>query len=279
MRKMLKSRKLNALLALSLSASLAAFGCTTNRTPGEGTPVLTSPSYAPAATSGTSSGAVQQYPPPMTSSVTTYDEPLPAAQPVRTGKLGLTADQAAAIMGQTQTGRGKFLGYANPGMSGRAYFSDQPQTSVVANPVVIGPSINSSINSPGGIVAITSGAGGAAATTAVTSGVTSAATSAPAAVFPSGTVGLTPTTAGIAVSPGAVAGTAPSPTLTSTAVTPVAAATSGTTATTITGTNAARSATTAATTAAATSAATSGTAQGAVRLLRSNGRTTVTNQQ
>ncbi len=290
MRKMLKSRNLNALLALLLSASLAAFGCTTNRMPGEGEPTRTSPSYAPAATPGTSSGATVEYPPPMMSSATTYDttyEPMPAvtaAAPARTGKLGLTADQAAAIMGQHQNGGGKFLGYANPGMSGRAYYSDARPTGSFQNPAMVNPqlTINSSISSPGGAQAITSGVGGtgtgvsAAVTTgavtanAVAAGTTTTTTAAGAAVFPSGTLGVTPTTGAIAVSPTAVAGTVPSPTVLSSS--PVV----GTATTTTNGTTVSTGTTAAATTV-ATAPGTTATAP--VRLIRTNGRTTVTNQR
>jgi len=231
MRKVLKSRNLNALLALSLTASIAAFGCTTNRMPGEGEPTR-SPASSPASTGGTSSGTVSQVPPPMISSSTTVD-PIPGLTARPANRLGLTADEAAAIMARHQTnGGGKFLGYANPAMSGRGYYSDLRPSGQFSNPAMVNPqlTINSSISSPGGYPAITSGAGEPVATAGVTAGAIAAngitanaavggaastGTTAAAAVFPTGTVGVTPTTTASGVSPSAAAATAPSATLSS----------------------------------------------------------------
>ena len=263
MRKVLRPRNLNALMALALSASLAAFGCTTNRMPGQGEPTR-SPAYTPASTGGTSSGTVSQYPPPMISSSTTVD-PIPGLTARPANRLGLTADEAAAIMARHQNnGGGKFLGYANPALSGQqGYYSDLRQTGQFADPAAVNPqlTINSSISSPGGFPAITSGAGEPAVTAGVTSGAVIAngvtanavaagtattGTIAAAPVFPTGVVGVTPTLAASGVSPSAAAATAPSATLSSSVAPSPTAATSGT---------------------------------GNVRLVRSNGRVTVTNQQ
>src|SRR5687768_1291145 len=91
MRNALKQKNLNerpaarAILALTLTASLAAFGCTTNRTPGNGDPVHLDPQVGPASaptsgvTSGSSSGTpVETPPPPPMMSSSTYVEPLPS---------------------------------------------------------------------------------------------------------------------------------------------------------------------------------------------------------
>ena len=58
---------LRGFAAAAAIASLAAFGCTTNRTPGDGQPAMTAPSM-PSSTPGTSSGTSN---PPMASAYTT----------------------------------------------------------------------------------------------------------------------------------------------------------------------------------------------------------------
>ena len=57
-----------ALLAVSLCASMAAFGCTTNRTLGNGNPVVT-PGSRTSPTSGTSAGSESEAVPAMSSSI------------------------------------------------------------------------------------------------------------------------------------------------------------------------------------------------------------------
>ena len=84
-------------LPTTLILLLAAFGCTMNRTPGEGQPSAT-PSVSPAATPGSSYGNV-----PMASSYT-----------VPTTSTRLAADEAAAIMREHQAYNGRVLGYLNP---------------------------------------------------------------------------------------------------------------------------------------------------------------------
>jgi len=85
-------------LPIILILSLAAFGCTMNRTPGNGQPVSATPSMSPAATPGSSYGNV-----PMASSYT-----------VPTTSTRLSADDAAAIMREHQAYKGRVLGYLNP---------------------------------------------------------------------------------------------------------------------------------------------------------------------
>ena len=163
-------------LTLITAISFAAFGCTMNRTPGNGQPVTATPSVAPSATPGSSSGNI-----PMTSS---YSD----AQ--------LSADQAAALMKERQAYRGRFLGYldAVPGLpnqqaqAGPDYATGQfVSPSLYANPEV---TVNSSISSQPTPV-ITSGAGDV--TSAV--GVAADAFVVPGGAASSSTTGSTATTA------------------------------------------------------------------------------------
>src|SRR5688572_8456540 len=89
-----------AIVALSLTASLAAFGCTTNRTPGNGDPYRSNPGVGPTAAptsgiTGTSSGTTVPDPPMMSSS--THVEALPTVN-ARSKRLPLSPDEAAAVM-------------------------------------------------------------------------------------------------------------------------------------------------------------------------------------
>ena len=66
----LKTRRATSpLLAFSLAASLAAFGCTTNLNPGNGTPTRSGSDIRTAPTSGINGGSESApvVPPPMTS--------------------------------------------------------------------------------------------------------------------------------------------------------------------------------------------------------------------
>lgn len=271
MRKTLKSQNIRALLAMSLVASLAAFGCTTNRTHGEGEPYMGAPGVGPMApTSNTSGSSVPTTPPPMTSSYRGNEQAL-ATRPHR-----LTPDEAALIMAD-QLPKVRVLGPANPGPA-RAYASDQVVTGQTLNYAGLNPgqvTVNSTLNSP--------------ATPVVTSG-TDQSGDAAAAIFAPNIATATPTTAAIAVTPGAVAGgTALAATPTATAAnvtaTPTASTTTGTTTTlTPTTASAAVPAPTATTgTAGATvrtlnsNAITNATANGNVRVTTANGRVTVTN--
>jgi len=184
MRKVLRKQNLNALLAISLVASLAAFGCTTNTMRGAGEPWTGGPGVGPASPSSTSGTSVPTTPPPMTSSYTRADEPV---KPMRSHMRPLSAAEAAAIMAGHQP-RVRVLGPVDPGPANRPYVSDGLVTGQVAYANPQG-TINSSINSPGGGMAITSGVG------------SNPTTDAGAAVFTQNLTAVNPTTLGVAVPP------------------------------------------------------------------------------
>ena len=148
-----------ALLAVSLCAAMAAFGCTTDRTLGNGDPVVT-PGSRTSPTSGTSAGSESgAVPPPMMSSFSN------GSVPVRTMNGRLSADEAAAIMAQQQP-RVRVLGPVSPGP--RPYASNQM---MLAQQQGGGQtSVNSTIYS-GPTEVITSGAGEPVAGVVDTSGV------------------------------------------------------------------------------------------------------------
>jgi len=251
MRKALKNDKLSGrpaartFVALSLAASLAAFGCTTNRTPGNGDPVNSGPGAGPAAptsgvNSGSSSGNTAPVNPPMMSS-STYGEALPTVD-TRARRLPLSADEAAAVMAGSQAynRRVRVLGPVNPGNSGRQYLSDQINTNrepynpaLQVNPIA---TVNSSVNSAMHVGAISGGDAGAVDATGAllgavavngTSAVATTATPATTAAV-TGTAGIvTPTTAAVPFSAGAFAAGPGSVTAT-TAGTTVANASTGT---------------------------------------------------
>lgn len=286
-----EQRTSRSLLAISLAASLAAFGCTTNLNPGNGTPTRSGPELRSAPTSGVTSGSETITPPPMTSSYTRAD----ALPRVQRRSIRQSADQAAAIMAGRQALRGRYLGPANPGPGNRPYHSDFAggfvNPALLTNPQI---TINSTISSPP-TPAINSGAGGVAdggagivtggvTTTGATAGATLAGTTTAAATggattgvgLPAGTfaagarpavtesisnnpavtaasVGVGRTGAGVIRNGGAVA-------TTGTAI--------GTTGTAVNG----------ATTAGPATAVTTTGATGAVRILRgANGSVTITN--
>lgn len=141
---------MRALLAISLCASMAAFGCTTNRNLGNGDPVVT-PGTRSVPTSGTSAGSESEpVPPPMMSSSVTSS--------MTSSMSRMSADEAAAIMARQQP-RVRILGPVSPGNGGHPYASDQilPRQQREAR-----YTINSTINSQP-TEAITSGAGEAVA--------------------------------------------------------------------------------------------------------------------
>lgn len=147
-----------ALLAVSLSVSMAAFGCTTDRTLGNGDPVTT-PGMRTSPTGGTSSGSeTTPTPPPMTSaSGYTTAQALPTVTP---RMKRLSAAEAAAVVAQQQP-RVRYLGVAYPGNGGAGYASDQVVTGQFQNPALrTNPqvTINSSISSQP-TTAISSGQG------------------------------------------------------------------------------------------------------------------------
>ena len=191
------------LLAFSLVTSLAAFGCTTNRTPGNGEPLRSAPSVGPAAptsgvTSGSSRGGTVTYQPMMSSSQ--HIEPLPGVT-TRAKRLPLTPDEAAAIMAGNQFGRGaRVLGPVNPGTSRHVYVSDRldpfdrPASGIIT--------VNSSINSAAHVEAIAADGAGSAG---VISGVTGASTIAGRGTVATTGAPLTPTTATLPMTAGSFA--------------------------------------------------------------------------
>jgi hypothetical protein len=180
-----RQRTSRPLLAISLAASLAAFGCTTNLNPGNGTPAQSDPVMRSTPTSRAPMGSeTLTLPPPMTSS---YTGPQ--------GSIRRSPDEAAAIMAQHQPLRGRHLGVTNPGSSGRAYTSDG-RTNPYVNPALIArpqSTVNSSISSPPNAV-ISSGAGEGAAAPApagFSAGVVNTVDSEAAALFSSADTPIT----------------------------------------------------------------------------------------
>lgn len=204
-----------AFLALSLAASLAAFGCTTNRTPGNGEPVTGAPGAGPGVptsgvSSGSSTGSTAVNPPMMSSS--TYIDALPTVN-ARPNRLPLSPDQAAAIMAGNQLDRSvRILGPSNPGGTGRSYASDVMHTGAWQNPAMqTAPivTVNSSISSVAQVPALAGGGdtgGGVVGTDVSGAAVLSNATvTNDTAVFAPGTAAATPTTAAVPFTPGAFA--------------------------------------------------------------------------
>lgn len=148
------------LLAVSLSTSLAAVGCTTDRHLGFGDPARPAPALRTAPTAGVSSGQqTAPLPVPMTSSYSRDAIVVEEAPAIS------AADRAAAIMARHARVSGRILGPAMPGAANEAYVSDAIGTgnftwpALRTNPQL---TINSSISSPSS-PAIISGAGGEAA--------------------------------------------------------------------------------------------------------------------
>lgn len=192
------------LLAVSLSTSLAAVGCTTDRHLGFGDPSRPAPALRTAPTGGITTGQeTAPLPPPMTSSYSRMETVAPIV--IEDAPAVSDADRAAAIMAQHGRLSGRLLGPAMP--ANDPYVSDLIGTgnftwpALQTNPQL---TVNSSISSPS-TPAIVSGAGGDAApvigsantpafTGAVTApGSTVIGTTPGAAVFaPSGTPVTTP---------------------------------------------------------------------------------------
>jgi hypothetical protein len=267
-----------SLLAISLAASLAAFGCTTNQNIGNGTPTRSGPEVRTAPTSGVTSGGETTTPvnPPMTSSYN-RSEVLPVVQTRSAQSRGirrLSPDEAAAVMAGRQALQGRYLGVVSPGPGGRPYESANIQTyqnpAMLTNPQI---TINSSISSPAtpidGIAdadglfvtaGTTTGTTDGTVTGAVTTGTTGAAT-----VAGTGTT-LTPTAAAAGLPVGAFAGVAASPTLASANTPSVTAASVGLGRTTAARTARTGTATTGTTTTGTSTAATTGTTAAGVRV-------------
>ena len=158
-----RTRASRSLLAVSLAASLAAFGCSTNYTLGDGVPDRSGPEVQSAPTSGINSGSERPTPPPVERN---YLPPMTSSSRVDASALNVVrtssrADRAAAIMAQHQGAQGRYLGVVNPGLSGRGYHSDAQPTGQWVNPAMLAnpqQTINSSISSRPN-EAIASGAG------------------------------------------------------------------------------------------------------------------------
>lgn len=197
MSKTLKTSNLNSrpivrtLAAVSLSISLAAFGCTTDRTLGDGDPVVT-PGVRTSPTGNTSAGSeTPSLPQPMFSSSIDNGQSLPTVTPRS------RADQAAAILANQQP-RVRYLGVAMPGNSGRPYYSDRVVTGAFQNPALrTNPqlTVNSSISSaPTPVIASGAGegvGGDAVAAGAFVTGTSVASTTGASIVTPSATTGVT----------------------------------------------------------------------------------------
>jgi hypothetical protein len=199
--------------------TVALLGCTTNRTPGNGQPVTTSPSMSPADTYGSSSGGNV----PMTSSYLTPS----------TSRVDHAA-YAAEVMRQHQQYQPRLLGYLNPEprIGSQQPVQDYPtgqfiNPSLTANPQI---TVNSSISSQpypviagGDAVGVSTDGGfvvaGGTSTTGTTTG--SAALTAPLS-----TAGATVGTGTRILTPTMSSGVTPSPLATSGAITPVGTTTS-----------------------------------------------------
>ena len=287
----------SSLLAVSLAASLAAFGCTTNLNPGNGTPTRSGPELRTAPTSGVTSGSetVTPAPRPMTSSYNSA-EVLPAVTPraVNRGIPRRSAAEAAAIMAGVQPLRGRYLGQVNPGPGNRPYASDSAgglgNPAMQTNPQM---TINSSLTSPApgsidsGTVAATNGMTNSGvignATTGTVNGTTSAATLAGTTITGTSTtgtgVGLPAGTLAV-VRPGTTESISNNPSVTAASVgfgragVPLAS-TTNTTGTAATSTT--TSAATTDTTVTAASSLQSASVTGGVRIVRGTTGVTITN--
>lgn len=244
--------KLNHGLAITLAASLAALGCTTNQNLGNGTPTRSGPEVRTAPTSGVTSGGETYTPPvnpPMTSSYN-RSQVLPTMKP---RLIRRSPDEAAAILAGNQPLHGRYLGVVSPGAATRVGYQSDGNRNYVNPALQTNPqlTVNSSISSQPNEVINTTAEG------AVVAGTTAAAT------IP-GTA--TPTTAATTLLP--TFASAGNPTVTAASVglgrTPAQAAATTTT-----------TAPTTATTAAATTRV--GAVTAPVRIIRNTGTVTVTN--
>ena len=252
-------RGVRIIVGFALVASLAVFGCTTNRTHAEGEPYIGGPSVGPSSPTSSNYGtSTPTTPPPMTSSYKGSEQAeFTAPRPHR-----LTPDEAAMIMAD-HLPRVRVLGPAAPGPATRPYASEGLVTGQVAIAGLQPVTANTTLNSP--------------ATPSITSGADfSGASAAPTLTGSLATV--TPTTAAIAVTPGAFAGGG-TPTVTgttSTNATPTATtAATGTTTTASSTVSVSPTTTNAPATARGLNA--NVTTNGSVQVRSTNGRVTVTN--
>src|SRR5437763_7784144 len=145
---MSKQKIIKFLAATTVAAAVAAFGCTTNRYPGNGEPTITTPGYGAAnqaVTPGSSSGT--QGNPPMASSYIGVAEP----------NTDAIAEAAAA-----QGFQGRVLGPANPGGIQIGVPVQATGGQVVPPAMLVNPqsTVNASVSSPAGDQAIAGGVGG-----------------------------------------------------------------------------------------------------------------------
>lgn len=200
------------LLAVSLAATLAAFGCTTNLTPGSGTPARVGSELRSAPTAGVTSARETALPPPMTSSSTRIDADLS----VTPRTIRRSSDDAAAIMAAHQASRGRYLGPVNPAASGPAYSSDQ--VAVFVDPALLtNPqrTMNSSLSSRP-TAGITSGAGGSSVSGVNANGTTAAAVIGGTGTTPTATSTTLPTVSALStLRPGVPVAASVTPTVTS----------------------------------------------------------------
>lgn len=164
-------RAARAAVAITLTASLASYGCTTNRTPGAGEPTRSGPGVRTAPTAGQSTGSEgAQLPPPMTSSYR-LSSPLRGANPRAIHDMSID-NGAIALPGNPVAGV-RVLGLVNPGAN--AGVAGDLVTGQYVNPTQFTnpqPTVNASISSNPTSV-ISSGAGGGGTAGGIVSGVTS----------------------------------------------------------------------------------------------------------
>lgn len=179
MGKMATNRKIGGWLAMtSLAVALAAFGCTSNRYPGNGEPTRVTPSYGavtPSLTPGSSSGTAGI--PPMASSYTSS-----------AGTPRINTD-ALATLAADQGFRGRVLGPI--GAEGPQTGSGAPLSGQWVNPaMIVNPqqTVNASISSPANSVYANGTGGGADLFVAPATIGTAAATAAPLTV--TGAIGV-----------------------------------------------------------------------------------------
>jgi hypothetical protein len=243
MSKILKMKYLfgqQSLLAMSLAVALAAFGCTTDRTLGNGRPTDGSDvRTTPTGGAITGSETAQPLPPSMTSS---YSRPEALPRVTRSIQR-LSPDEAALIMAQ-QRPKYRVLGPVSPALSGNLYYSANLVTGQWQNPAMrTNPelTINSSLTSSPSTGVASDTAASTAALTAASSVLSnlSANVGATAPVFATPTSTGTSTTANASVpavttpaSPtGAAAATRSSTSLVPTTATPTNASMTATRAT------------------------------------------------
>lgn len=128
---------LRLLAVVSLACTLAAFGCTTNRMPGNGQPAAQTPAVGPANTSSTPGSSSGTTNPPMASGGIVVDPTRPLAVDAQ---ATLAADQAY---------QGRVLGAANPPMTTQSNAPTTPTGQFVNPALIVNPqsTVNSSISS------------------------------------------------------------------------------------------------------------------------------------